>query len=415
MSSFIRGSYKKMKSLNNFLKIENILILTLVLSYSLIFLILIIVFFNLDKLDSSIFNIYKDLPIRVLYDFHDIDVYFKSSDWVVEEGQLYTDIPSEYPLAANLLFGFCRLISNLFRLDSFTNNPYYSFIVTWFFLGLSTWLVILKNLNQIVGNNKIIKLCWILPAALYFSAYRYDIFPTLFFILSITHLKRKKLLSSALYLGISISLKGYALFTIPSIFYYLNYNFGFKKSFNFLIISSLPLLIFNFSTLIFLGKEALEAPYQFHLLRSFNGESTWDALNLKYLVKWIPFLPTLSTCITSIIGFFKKPRTLDQLANSCLLAITGFASSLIFYSPQFCLWILSAATFSKNKRVLILTYFLCFFSFIYFPITYDIKDANETYYFIFKMFVLIVTYLRLFLMAELIFGKKINSKDLLQI
>ena len=169
-----------------------------------------------------------------------------------------------------------------------------------------------------------------------------------------------------------------------------------KNPLIFLIISILPLLIFNFSTLIFLGKAALEAPYEFHLLRTFNGESTWDALNLKFLVEKIPFFPTLITCITAIIGYFKKPRTIDRLANSCLLAITGFVSSLIFYSPQFCLWMLSAATFSKNKRVLILTYFLCFFSFIYFPITYDIKDANETYYFIFKLFVLIVTYLRIF-------------------
>ena len=215
MTNFMKGSYKKIKNLNNFLRLEKILNLTLVLSYALIFLTLIIFFLlNLDNLDFSIFNFNKYLPIRVLYDFHDIDVYFKSSAWVVEEGRLYTDIPSEYPLAANLLFGFCRLISNLFRLDSFTNNPYYSFIITWFLLGLSTWLVIFKNLNQLVGNNKIIKLCWILPAALYFSAYRYDIFPTLFFILSIADLKRKKLLISALYLGISISLKGYALFTI---------------------------------------------------------------------------------------------------------------------------------------------------------------------------------------------------------
>jgi len=382
------------------IKMNKISRIFLILSYSLIVIILIAD----TPLFLSILDI-KDIPIRTLFDTNDIGVYFQSSGWIIGKGKLYTEVASEYPLAANFLFGFCRLISNIFK----DVNPFYAFAIVWSLFGLTAWLYTTKIVNEIVGNNQIIKICWLLPATIYFSVFRYDIFPTLFFILSIWSLKENKLIKSALFLGITIALKGYALFTIPSFFFFLNYNFGFKKTIRFILISILPLIILNFSTFLFLGKDALVAPYEFHLVRKFNGQSTWDTLNLQFLVRKLPFLPTFLMIITSMLGFLRKPRNISELAESSLLAITGFVSSLIFYSPQFCLWILSAATFIRNKRILFLTCTLCFFSYIYFPITFDMQYTHKINLFIYEMVILIVSILRIFLIFDLISGIKFNK------
>ena len=165
----------------------------------------------------------------------------------------------------------------------------------------------------------------------------------------------------------------------------------------------------NITTFLLLGKEALEAPYKYHLVRTFNGQSTWDSLNLKFLVKRFPFLPQFLVGITSILGFLRKPRNLNELAESSLIAITGFVSSLIFYSPQFCLWILSSATFIKKKRTLFIICTLCFVSFIYFPITDDMRNTHILNFFIYKMVVLSVTFLRIILILDLISGIKFTK------
>ena len=347
----------------------------------------------------------KDIPIRTLFDPHDIRVYFQSSSWIIGEGKLYSEVSSEYPLAANFLFGVCRLISNTFK----NSDPFLSFSVLWSFFGLTAWFYTTKLVNEIVSNNQILKICWLLPATIYFSIYRYDIFPALFFVLSICDLREKKLMKSAVFLGIAISLKGYALFTLPSFAFYLNHNYGFKKTIKFIFISVLPLVMLNITTFLLLGKEALEAPYKYHLVRTFNGQSTCDALNLKFLVKRFPFLPQFFVGITSILGFLRKPRNLNELAESSLIAITGFVSSLIFYSPQFCLWILSSATFIKKKRTLFIICTLCFLSFIYFPITYDMRNTHILNFFIYKMVVLSVTGLRIILISDLISGIKFTK------
>ena len=165
----------------------------------------------------------------------------------------------------------------------------------------------------------------------------------------------------------------------------------------------------NISTFLFLGKEALEAPYKYHLVRTFNGQSTWDSLNLQFLVERFPLLPTFLVLIFSILGFLRSPRNLTELAESSLIAITGFVSSLIFYSPQFCLWILSAATFIKKKRTLYIICTLCFLSFIYFPITYDMRNTHLLNFFIYKMVVFTVTTLRILLLFDLISGIKFTK------
>ena len=46
--------------------------------------------------------------------------------------------------------------------------------------------------------------------------------------------------------------------------------------------------------------------------------------------------------------------------------------STVFYSPQFCLWILAIASFSQRRRILLLVFWLCLLTYFYFPVAYDV-------------------------------------------
>lgn len=380
--------------------------------------------FTMEKISNIFFKInYLLIVFVVIYYFlaqayfpswlffihYDMKVYYDSSSWLLGEGKLYIDFPSEYPLFANLIFAFCRFISLPFsRIFGDLN----SFYLTWIFLGISAWLITIKTAKDFILSNRIIKLCWILPAIILFSINRYDIYPVLFFVLSFISLKKRRIFLAAILIGISISLKGYSLFTLPSLLYFLYVNYGMRRSIYFAFISIAPFLISNLIVLIFLGNDALISAYEFHMVRTFNGASTWDVLNLKFLVDFIPNLPTITAVIFAIFGFLRRPKNLSELADSCLIATTGFASSLVFYSPQFCFWTLSCATFSENQKIWFLTFCLCFFTYIYYPLAdvfygYGTRGDNASFI-VYKLSILVVTLFRLLIIFRAF--PKINNK-----
>ena len=219
-----------------------------------------------------------------------------------------------------------------------------------------------------------------------------------FFILCLINLKNERLFIAAICLGISICLKGYAFF-LPSFIYYLYTNFGIKKKLLIFVLTSISLFaISNLSILLILGKDALLFPYKYHAERTFNGQSSWDALRLTGLVNYLPGLPTFSAISFSSNWLLKKPKNFSEFIDSCVIAITGFSSSLVFYSPQFCFWTLSCATFSNNKKTCFLTLIFCLMTYIYYPLAsvyYAAGTRNDKYsFYIFSVSILIVTLVR---------------------
>ena len=219
-------------------------------------------------------------------------------------------------------------------------------------MGLSSLLFTLKSIKQFINKDIALKAAWLSPAILLFSGSRFDIYPVLFFVLSLINLKKDRLFISAIYLGISICLKGYAIFILPSCFYYISVNY-------------------------------------------------------------LPALPSVSAIFFSLIGFLRKPRNFDEFADSCVLATTGFSSSLVFYSPQFCLWTLSCSTFSKNRKITFLTLCFCFTTYIYYPLAgvyYAYGTRNDTYsFFIYSASIILVTITRILLIFFTIVKSKKNK------
>ena len=59
----------------------------------------------------------KKLGLRLAFDADDMGVYFKSARWVIEGGRLYREVPSEYPLLANITFAVLRYLGLDSQLD----------------------------------------------------------------------------------------------------------------------------------------------------------------------------------------------------------------------------------------------------------------------------------------------------------
>lgn len=310
-------------------------------------------------------------PIRFLLDRHDINVYFYSSAWTAGSGTLYVDVPSEYPLAANLIFGSIRFLASLVTAPEHQQR---AFTLIWILCGLALLVGCIRLTIRELRND--VTLVWLLPAVVYFAALRFDIYPAFALVMAMAALRRQHVLRSAGWLGVAIALKGFALFLVPCMTVYVFNIAGIRKALIFLVACLLPYAALTLITLLFSGLDGLLSSYLFHAKRSFNGESLWDGLYLRFLVSWFPGLPSLLTISFSIGAACLRPKSFDRLVDACLIAVVGFTVSTVFYSPQFCLWILAIASFSERQRILLLVYGLCLVTYFYFPVAYDIKAGS---------------------------------------
>ena len=306
-------------------------------------------------------------PVRFLLDRHDIGVYFRSSAWAVGGGTLYVDVPSEYPLAANLIFGTLRFLASLLAPPEGQEG---AFTLLWILAGLA---VLAGCLRLVIRESEPgVSLLWLLPAVIYFAALRFDIYPAFTLLLSLAAMRRQRWLRSAGWLGAAIALKGFALFLVPCMAIFVCHRAGRRAALICSAASLVPYAAMTLITLLISDLDGLLSSYLFHVRRSFNGESLWDGLNLRFLVLWFPGLPALLTLCFSIGAAGLRPRSFDRLVDACLVAVVGFTVSTVFYSPQFCLWILAIASFSQRRRILLLVFWLCLLTYFYFPIAYDV-------------------------------------------
>ena len=228
---------------------------------------------------ASTLLIGETIQLQQAYEYQDLQRYFESSAWVVDQGVLYKDIFSEYPLAANLLFAMVRWI-NVFFGDSFLG-----FCIIWIlFAALCSAITFHMALRFVVENFPNNNL-WILafscltPGILHFALVRFDIYPALATLCMMICLYRQSYLTAGLWIGLGIALKGYPIFLLPAILIYIQRQAGsralVRSLLSALVIPSLCLL----AILAFAGFEGLLSPFQFHGHRDFNPDSTYTLLS----------------------------------------------------------------------------------------------------------------------------------------
>jgi hypothetical protein len=306
--------------------------------------------------------------IRYFFDPHDISVYFQSSRWIVEGGTLYGNVFSEYPPLANAIFAAIRWVAN----STFPGSRGFQYL--WLFAAAVIYA--LATIRVAAFALLLATAAWLAPASIYFALFRYDLYPAVATLLGLLAIRRESYMLGALWFGIAVALKGYAVFMLPSLCVFVVYRRGLVVAASVGIIAVLPLIASLAVIYGFAGLEGITGPFRFHLGRHFNGESSYDALN--YLLgiglqaEDIPFVPLALQALASLVAAAMRPRSFDDLLNAMTFAIVGFVTFSIFYSPQFLLWVLPTVSFTKSRTMAVLMLLLAWVTYAYFPLAWDL-------------------------------------------
>jgi hypothetical protein len=307
----------------------------------------------------------------------DIHTYFNSSRWIIEGGRLYREVPSEYPLAANVVFATWRLLANL------VSPGMRGFEYAWV---ISTGLIYLWATYRVAtGTRRLATLAWIAPAPIYFALYRFDIYPAVATLLALFAIRRNSYLEGAIWLGVGAALKGYLLFLIPAFCMFMICQRSFLASGYVCILIIAPMMVSLLVTTAFAGWMETLSSFKFHLERGFNGESTYDAINyvfgthLRY--DRISFVPPCLQLGSALVAAAMRPKTFEDLVNAFIFTVLGFITFSAFYSPQYLIWILPLICFSDSRIMVILAIALSWLTFFYYPISYELAYGGGLFRF----------------------------------
>lgn len=341
---------------------------------------------------AFLFWVQNSTDIRFVFDPYDLNVYFASSRWVTESGRLYYEVESEYPPLANLIFAAFRY------LGAIINPSRETFKIVWMLSALFVYVVAVYRVAK--GTTALAVFAWLAPAALYFALLRYDIFPAVATLGAMFAIRRCAYYTGAIWLGVAVALKGYALFLLPAYCVFITHRRGLLASIKVGALAVAPMLLCLLATFAFAGWEGLTFPFKFHAQRLLNGESTYDAIN--YLLgAEIPSMPEVRSigqvlqigCALAAAAM--RPRNFNELVNAFLFAILGFISFSVFHSPQYVLWILPIACFSDSRALLVLSIAFGWLTYFYFPICFDLEDSYPR---IFESSIIAITSLRFVMM-----------------
>jgi hypothetical protein len=303
----------------------------------------------------------------LVFEHYDMNVYFDSARWVIEGGRLYREVPSAYPPLANIIFAAVRYLSNLFH------SGIYGFFGLWI---ASTWVIYLFAVYRIATDTTMLgALAWLTPASIYFALFRFDLYPAVATLMSLFAIRRAAYIEGAIWLGVAIALKGYALWLLPAYCVFMVYQRGFAAVMKVGAVALAPMTLSLLVALPFTGWEGVAALFKFHALRTLNGESTYDAFNYLFSVPVISDGPEVRWVAQSLqvgcalAAAAMRPRNFDDLINAFLFALLGFISFSVFYSPQFVLWILPLVCFSNSRVMLISAIVFSWITYLEFPIS----------------------------------------------
>ena len=188
-----------------------------------------------------------------------------------------------------------------------------------------------------------------------FCLFRFDLYPAVATLMSLFAIRRTAYIKGALWLGVAIALKGYALGFLPAYCVFIVYQRGFAAAIKVGALAVAPMILSLLVVLTFAGWEGVVAPFSFQALRTLNFESTYAAINYFFSVPVIPdgsevrWVAQFLQVGCALAAAAMRPRSFHDLIKTFLFALLGFMSFSVFYSPQFVLWILPLICFSDSR------------------------------------------------------------------
>lgn len=319
--------------------------------------------------------------IRFFYDSFDIGIYFRESGWILASAPPRSELPFGYPPLAQLLFGTMRLVAN-----GVLGPSESAFARVWVGIAAALLVLAVAWTLWVTPSTRWRSLAvWVTPAALYFALYRFDLFPAIATLAAYYLIRENRLLAGSLVLGLAIALKGYALYLLPALYYYIAANRGHRAAISALLLAIAPLFASVAGFLVFAGVEETLKPFGAQATRGFNGESSYDALaalagirlsrhvalggwsQLIQLAQWGAALGVLLT----------RPKTFKAFAAASLFVLMAFLTLSPYYSPQYILWLLPLACFVEDRFVTATVVLMGWITYLYFPVAYDSLDGRD--------------------------------------
>jgi hypothetical protein len=191
--------------------------------------------------------------------------------------------------------------------------------------------------GQLAANGLLL----LLPAAMYYTAYRFDIVPALLTALGLACLGRGLLLRSAFFLGTACMVKVYPVLLVPLVLRYLWHDA--RQMWLWLGAFVATVVAFLAPPLLASGWEAVWAPYHYQLGR---GPMLWTVYG--FLVpRSLAFADLRGAlfrlgCLVWTLGMLALPAIpdLNTLLRRGAVMLIVFVSLAVFYSPQWVIWLL---------------------------------------------------------------------------
>ena len=316
--------------------------------------------------------------IRLLRDDFEINVFYTRGSWVEEGVHLYAEGRfQEYPQLGLAYITLPYLFS-----DSYVG--YRTWLLIFNTLCFVALVIVSKKLLTKLGRNNLQLLLLLLPAVLYFSLNRFDIFVVLLVQLSLYLLVSKKYLWAFGVVACAVLVKWYPLLMVPLYWYYMQNTVEreHKQRMNIkaiLVFVALLILILGVSFFVD-GVHSLQ-PYAFHGSRPAGvgsiyhtlvqqlffgtGDSTANAIGFNIFLLLQISIPLVSLFMPNYFkARLQKP---EQLVYWSVLAILCFFLFSRFFSPQWIVWLMPLLLLvaKKWKEVLVIIIFdiLIFISF----------------------------------------------------
>lgn len=338
----------------------------------------------------SSLRVWQPLGFPGLVETSDPGVYFRSSSWVVGQGSLYVNVPSEYPLFANLFFAFVRLVSGALNSQP---SAQLSFEVTWVTCGWWMWLGVLLLLWRNAPHRAI--WLWLNPAALYFSLYRFDVYLVATTLLALLAARDGRTRTAALWLGVTVALKGFAILAVPAFAVWVWRNKGRREAVIATVLAVGPMAASLALVLAISGMTAMLSPFRFQAIRTPDGDtSTWDVLMPfglgTKIARHVPLLPFALEAGSALVAALMRPKNFQEFLRSYLVAVGGFLTFSAFYSAQFVLWLVAPVALSDSLALLAATVAIAWVTPLFYPVFWNVPHGGLE----FRIPVFVITVLR---------------------
>lgn len=237
-------------------------------------------------------------------------------------------------------------------------------------VGLAGWLVLFVLLKRQSAP------VWLLglPAAIYFSLFRYDVVPSLFTAIGIATLSRGRFGWSGVAFAIAVLLKLYPVLFVPVILRWLGVRSGVRWLAGFLLtgIAGIGLTLLTTDWRGALEPVRIQLSRALELGWTFYGKLLPVPLGQSNLARLLILAFAVGLCC------LRRPRSLDGVLGCCAIILLVFGSLAVFWSPQWLIWFLPLLLplVRTNRQLIAPVVIFDLITYLSFPVAWWLLDGQ---------------------------------------